>query len=93
MVDFPGPGSVAFKANDDQYYWITGLNLKAEFHHFLQLEAKHTITFNRDDYFHKNTAMVNLFLNKNWGLSYRYNDQETTAGKDVYNIFGVAAVF
>jgi hypothetical protein len=93
LVDLPGPGSIAFKVNEDHYSWIAGLNLKTSFYHFLQLEAKHTITFNHDDYFHKNTAMVNIFLNKNWGLSYRYNYQETAAGNDSYRILGLAALF
>jgi len=93
LVDPSGHGTITFKVNEDQYYWIAGLNFKADFRHFLQFEAKHTITFNHDDYFHKNTAMINLFVNPNWGLSYRYNNQETACGNDKYHILGLAVLF
>jgi hypothetical protein len=92
-VDPSGHGTIPFKINENQYYWIAGLNFKADYHHFLQVEAKHTITFNHNDYFQKNTAMMNLFLNSHWGLSYRYNDQETASGNDKYHIFGLAVLF
>jgi hypothetical protein len=92
LADPPGPVVKKFKINEDHYYWIAGLNFKADFRHFLQVEAKHTITFNNDDYFHKNSAMINLFLNPTWGFSYRYNDQETAAGKDNYQILGLAVL-
>ncbi len=93
LADYPGPGFAAFKIDDDQYSWIAGLNFKATYHHFLQLDAKHTVTYNHDGYYNKDTAMVNLFFNQRWGLSYRYNYQETSVGNDRYHLFGVAMVF
>ena len=92
-VDYPGPGKASFKIDNNRYYWITGLNFKADYCHFLQFEAKHCITFDQNDFYHKTTVMVNVFLTRNLGLSYRYNHQETCAGKDSYNLFGIAAVF
>lgn len=38
LVDFPGPGSVRFEIDEDGYSWIGGVNLKADYHHFLQVE-------------------------------------------------------
>lgn len=93
LVDFPGPGSAPFQINDDQFSWIAGVNLKADFYHFLQLEFKRSVAYHTDQFFNKSSAMVNLFITRNIGLSYRYNYNETTMGNDSYNIFGVAIVF
>lgn len=93
LVDFPGPRSATFKINDDQFSGIAGVNLKVDFSHFLQLELKHSITCNSDQFYNKNTAMLNLFMTRNVGLSYRYNYSETTMGKDSYNMLGLAVVF
>ncbi|HNS32663.1 MAG TPA: hypothetical protein PKN36_06775 [bacterium] len=93
LVDYPGPGSAPFNIDSKDYYWITGLKVKAALHHFIQVEAKHTLTFNSEDSYNKTTVMVNVFMTKNIGFSYRYNRQETCSGKDIYNIFGIAAVF
>ncbi|MGE5607586.1 MAG: hypothetical protein ACM3YE_18075 [Bacteroidota bacterium] len=90
-VDPPGPN--AFKTDDDQCSWIAGINLKADFHNFLQLEAKHSIAHNKHDTLNKSSAMANLFFTKNLGLSYRYNYQQTTAGKDSYQLLGLAMLF
>lgn len=92
-VDFPGPGAADFKIDDNQFSWIGGVNFKTTFNHFLQLDAKHSISYFDDNYFNKSSAMVNFFLTQKWGLSYRYNYLETSVGKDCYHIFGVAVVF
>lgn len=92
LVD-PSPRAATFKIDDDQYFWIAGLNLKVNFSHYLQLEAKRSVAYSRDYFLDKSSAMVNLFLTRNVGLSYRYNYHETTAGEDSYNILGVAIVF
>lgn len=93
LVDFPGPGTAAFTVDSDRHYLITGLNLKAVIHHFLHLELKHNLTLDRDDTFHKTSAMANIFFTRHLGLSWRYNRQETTVGRDRYHLFGAAVVF
>lgn len=93
LADFPGPASASFRVDSDRGYLITGLNLKAVFHHFLHLELKHNLTLDADDLFHKTSAMINLFFTRNLGVSWRFNRQETTAGRDRYHLFGAAFVF
>lgn len=93
LVDPYGPAIIPIKTDDDQYSWIAGINLKVDFHHFLQLEAKHSIAYNNDDTLNRSSAMANLFFTKNLGLSYRYNYHQTTVGKDSYNILGLAVLF
>lgn len=93
LVDLPGPKAIVIKIDEDQYSWIAGVNLKANWRHFLQLETKHSITYTDTDYLNKSSAMVNLFLTKNLGLSYRYNYHQTTVGKDSYHLLGLAVLF
>lgn len=91
-VDFPGPRAADITIDDDQFFWITGINVKSTIHHFLQLEAKYSVTWDHDDHYQKYSAMANLFVTRNFGFSYRFNDHETPVGKDRYHIFGIAAV-
>lgn len=93
LIDFPGPGSAPFNINDNQFSWIAGVNLKVDFSHYLQLELKRSVAYHSDQFFNKSSAMMNLFMSRNIGLSYRYNYNETTMGKDSYTMFGMAIVF
>lgn len=93
LVDFPGPGYTTFDIDEEQISWIAGVNFKINYHHFLQVEVKPSITYHDGEYFQKRSAMVNLFFTRNVGLSYRYNYHETSSGEDSYNIFGVAVTF
>jgi hypothetical protein len=88
-----GPAPVSFEIDEDSYSWIGGVNFRADYHHFLQTEIKHSITYRDDTRYNKSSAMVNFFFTRNWGLSYRYNHIETASGEDNYNIFGIAATF
>lgn len=69
------------------------MNFKMNFQHFLQIEAKPGITFLDGESYWKKSAMVNVFLTKNIGVSYRYDYHENSSGKDSLSIFGVAVVF
>ena len=93
LADYPGPGSAAFKIDEDRCYAIAGLNLKADYRHFLQAEVKHPLTFDRNDCYHKTVVMVNFFMTRNVGLSYRYCRQGMRDGRDSYSLFGLAMVF
>lgn len=92
-VDYPGPGSVSFSTDSDSSSWLSGLNCKIDLAHFLQLELKHSLAFQHDHRLNKSTAVINLFLSQNVGLSYRYNYHETTTGHDSYQLMGVAIMF
>jgi len=92
LADYPGPGKAPFSVDSEEYYCIAGIKLMAEYCHFIQGELKYNITFN-DDSYNKLTAMVNFFLSKNIGLSYRFSYQETSVCEDIYHIFGIALVF
>lgn len=92
-VDFPGPGAVDFEMEDDPFSWIAGVNLKLNVHHFLQVEGKYATAYHDGVFQDRHTAIVNLFLSRQWALSYRYQYQENANGTDSYQIVGVAVVF
>jgi hypothetical protein len=91
-IDF-GRGAKTFENGEEQYSWLTGINLKMNFQHFLQLEVKPAVTYLNGECYWKKSAMVNVFLTKNLGISYRYDYHETSSGKDALSIFGVAVMF
>ncbi len=93
LTDYPGPGSATSEIEDNQYSCIAGMNFKMNFRPFLQIEAKPGITYLDGECYWKKSAMVNVFLTKNIGLSYRYDYHENSSGKDTLSIFGVAVVF
>lgn len=92
------PGSAPAKTtkeniDSDDYFAMAGLNFNANLFHMLDIEAKYHGTFNTKDYYSTATAMINLFFNRHWGISYRVKYMELDKGSDLYNIFGIAFVF
>jgi hypothetical protein len=91
-----GPGNQqTFESSldDSAFYGIAGLNLKVTLYHFIDLEGKYQATFDSSDYFNTWNAISNIYLSRNWGLSYRFKYMETSTGKNYQNYFGVAYVF
>ncbi len=87
------PTNVSESIDDTDWFGIAGLNLKVNLYHFIEIEGKYQATFNGDDYRSTVNALVNLFLNRSWGLSYRYKYMETSSGSDAYHLLGIACVF
>lgn len=92
-VDFPGPRFADFQIGEDSLSWIAGVNLKATVFHFIQVEAKHSITHREDDLFNRSSIMVNFLLSRNVGFSCRFNHQETSMGEDIYSMIGISVMF
>lgn len=92
-ADFPGPRLAGFQIGEDSESWIAGVNFKATIFHFIQVEAKHSVTYHEDDLFNRSSFMVNFLLSKNVGLSYRYNHQEMPMGEDNYSMIGLTVFF
>jgi hypothetical protein len=96
FVPFPPPGAtqeVSESLDDFTFYGTAGLNLKATLFHFVDLEGKYQATFNASGRYDIFNATVNLFLSRNWGLSYRFKDMTSSHGSNRFHYFGVSYVF
>lgn len=86
---------------DETYdYALAGIALKTTFFHFLEFKAKFHRKFSLDDNESSNviSVMSHVFLNRKWGLSYRFKTMKATYGEDQYSltryhIGGVVYVF
>ena len=79
--------------NDKSYYAMVGLNINADFFHAFEVEGKYYGSFNHDTYLSTASSLVNFYLTKHWGLSYRLKYMETSQGYDFYNMVGIAFMF
>jgi len=93
-VPFP-PFAMEVSDSFDDYdlYGIAGVNLKLTLFRFVDLEAKYQGTFNGSDYYSTVNGTAYVYLNRSWGLSYRFKYMEASQGAESYHIFGVAYVF
>ncbi len=90
----PGPPMTIKQSIDDEtLYGLAGINAGAVIMHFIEIQAKYRATFNEDDYLNTFDAMLNFYLNRHWGVSYRFKYMETTSGSVSYHIGGIAYVF
>jgi hypothetical protein len=95
---FPGPPPISTRTNidHDYEYGLAGLQFKIDYHHFFQCKLKYHRKFSFDEKsgdLHNASAMVNLLLTKEWGLSYRYKYIEEIVGTNSYHIFGISYLF
>ena len=81
------------RIESDEFFAIAGLNVKASIFHFIEVEAKFKATFNAYEYLNTVSGMLNVFLTRNLGISYRMKYFETTVGSNLYHIGGIAIVF
>jgi hypothetical protein len=77
----------------DHWYALAGLGVNANLFHFVDLEAKYHATFNTGALYPTASAMMNLFLTRRVGLSYRFKYMELSAGSNTYHMGGIAFVF
>lgn len=81
-------GELAFKEKiaSDELFAIAGLNVKATIFRFIEVEAKYKATFNADEYLNTVSGMLNVFITRNLGISYRMKYFETTVGSNLYHM-------
>ena len=79
----------------EYYYLITGLNFKVKYSYFADLKLKYSVKkdLNRDDWLKNSSIVANIYLSRNWGISYRYKHYEATEGDIDYNIAGISFIF
>jgi hypothetical protein len=87
-------GDFAFeKIASDEVFAVAGLNMKATIFRFVEVEAKYKITFNPEQNLSAVSGLLNVFVNRNIGISYRMRYFETTVGSNLYHIGGIAVMF
>ncbi|MBN1781849.1 hypothetical protein JW948_12030 [bacterium] len=95
----PVPQMPAISVDDviesDYDYALLGLNIKSTFHHFLELSAKYyrKVSLNGNPHLNTFSGMVNCYLNRHWGLSYRFKYMEVSVSTNTYHIGGIAYIF
>jgi len=90
----PGPPiPVEQDIHSDYLFGLVGLKFNTVIYHFLDIELKSSLAFNEDEVLSRIAAMVNLYLGRHWGLSYRFLYTENISGKNMYNLGGIAIVF
>lgn len=72
---------------------IAGLNLNAVFAHFIDLQGKWMGRFKDGERLDEYSLMANIYLNRHWGLSYRYKYMEYGSSSNGYHLAGVAYCF
>lgn len=72
---------------------LIGLNTRLFLLRFLQGEAKYRIALGDGEPRHTVTGMLNLFFSRHLGLSYRARYSESSAGEEIYHLFGVVYTF
>ena len=80
--------------NEHYEYSLAGIMLQATLHHFLQIKLKYHAKISTDDQniYHVASSMVNLYLNRHLGLSYRFKYMEGVIGDNVYHLLGLAFI-
>jgi hypothetical protein len=74
-------------------FGMLGLNLNAHIYHMFEVELKYYGSFDNKNYYSTANAMINLFLSRSFGISYRAKYMEIGNGSDLYHIVGLAFVF
>jgi len=88
----PAP-AMTIDIDDSDSHALAGLNLNATIAHFIDLQGKWMGRFKDGATLDEYSLMVNIFLNRHWGLSYRYKYMEYGSSSNGYHLGGVAYVF
>lgn len=93
-MDVTGPmPPLNIDIGDSDDYPLAGLNLNVTLAHFLDLQAKWMGRFKDAETLNEYSLMANIFLNRHWGLSYRYKYMEYGSSSNRYNLAGLTYVF
>ena len=95
MPHNPQPTKIAQCLDKNYHCALAGMSLKVLFLHFCEVELKYHSKFDLDSdkTLHNASVMTNLYLNRKWGISYRYKYMEEVIGENQYHIGGVAFMF
>ncbi|MCU0609971.1 MAG: hypothetical protein MUF22_09425 [Chitinispirillaceae bacterium] len=77
---------------EDNTYGLAGIGLGINLFHFIDLEAKFHRMLNEKNQYDHFSAMVNLFLSRRFGVSYRYRNMEMSVGTNRFHLFGIAVM-
>ncbi|MCX7984016.1 MAG: hypothetical protein N3A63_03825 [Bacteroidetes bacterium] len=94
-MDPPGPTPLFRREENigsNKYFALTGLNVNTRFFHVLEIEAKYYGAFRNNEHHSNASWMVNVYLSRSLGLSYRGKYIEFSNGYDIYNIVGIALI-
>ena len=89
------PEIVVDEKIDNEYeYGLAGIMLQTTLHHFIQIKLKYhaKIDLEDQDIYHVASAMLNCYLNRHLGLSYRFKYMEDIVGDNVYHLLGLAFI-
>jgi hypothetical protein len=84
---------VTMDIDETDLYALVGLNLRLVLMRFVQIEAKYSAAFDDQNLYSRASAMANVFVTRNLGLSYRFSYMETSSGSTMYHILGAAFMF
>jgi hypothetical protein len=91
----PAPPPVDEEIKSDYTYALIGLNGKVTLFHFFEMSAKYYRKFSLDhgDDLNVFSGMLNVYLNRHWGLSYRFKYMEVSISTNTYHMGGIAFLF
>ncbi|HCC48766.1 MAG TPA: hypothetical protein DEQ38_11715 [Elusimicrobia bacterium] len=95
VLDLPGPFPPVIRTDigSRDEYPMGGLNAKAVFRHFLEVQAKWMGRFTGKGTLNEYSGLVNLYFNKHWGVSYRYKYMEYGTSSNMYHLAGLIYSF
>jgi hypothetical protein len=89
----PFPRTSTIDIGETDNHPLAGLNLSATFAHFIDLQAKWMGRFKDGERLDEYSLLANIYLNRHWGLSYRYKTMEYGSSSNTYNLAGVVYCF
>lgn len=92
-ADFTGPGYYRGDIKDSSSYPVGGVNLGASYRHFIEAQAKWMRRFRSDGPLDDYSLMLNFFVSRRVGLSYRFKYMDEAEGSVSYHMGGVAVAF
>ncbi|MDA3901057.1 MAG: hypothetical protein PF637_11135 [Spirochaetes bacterium] len=80
-----------FKVETDDNIILYGANLRFKFEHYFDVVFKYSINHNMETKhnYKKTTVMLNAYLHKHAGVSYRFMYNEHSYGEDLTNLVGI----
>lgn len=79
--------------SENHTYALAGCGAGVNLFHFIDIEAKAHKMIRKDVQYSHYSSMVNLFLSRKWGVSYRFRYMEMSVGTNAFHFFGVAYIF
>jgi len=89
----PMPRASTIDISESDNHPLAGLNLNTTFAHFFEVQAKWMGRFKDGERLDEYSLLANIYLNRHWGLSYRYKYMEYGAASNKYNLAGLVYCF